>query len=116
MRWNLQSWKVPLTNLGRSLQGAFLKGNALESNCLRFLHGCSRKKEGLAPKESALDGFAHVPVQNETALAQVLLYSSTRSPESTIAFPVKIVTIKAPTLNPKPQYINPNILSKVGEE
>ncbi|KAK9917802.1 hypothetical protein WJX75_008442 [Coccomyxa subellipsoidea] len=33
---------------------------------------CIRKKEGLSPKESALDGFAHVPVQNETALAQAV--------------------------------------------
>ena len=32
----------------------------------------SREKEGLAPRESALDGFGHVPVQNETALAQAV--------------------------------------------
>lgn len=33
---------------------------------------CIRKKEGHGPKASALDGFAHVPVQNETAIAQAV--------------------------------------------
>lgn len=33
---------------------------------------CSHKKEKHVPKASALDGFAHVPPQNETALAQAV--------------------------------------------
>ncbi|CAL8465129.1 g4664 [Coccomyxa elongata] len=33
---------------------------------------CIRKKEGHAPKVSALDGFGHVPPQNETAIAQAV--------------------------------------------
>jgi hypothetical protein len=61
-----EPWKVPPMSLSEG------KCTRLSVTCLRFVHGCSRKKEGLSPKESALDGFAHVPVQNETALAQAV--------------------------------------------
>ncbi len=36
------------------------------------MFSCSRKKEGHAPKASTLDGFGHVPPQNETAIAQAV--------------------------------------------
>lgn len=39
---------------------------------MKYMHGCRRKKEGRGPRAATLDGFAHVPPQNETALAQAV--------------------------------------------
>lgn len=46
-----------------------------EAPCLTSVpccDACSRRKEAVHPRESALDGFAHVPPQNETAIAQAV--------------------------------------------
>ena len=38
----------------------------------RYCVLCRFKKEGKSPRDARLDGFMHVPAQNETALAQAV--------------------------------------------